>query len=265
MKPKNLKEINEAFTLQAPSFETKTYHLSKQEYLKYAVERTKPNLNDAVLEVGAGTCALGRTFSPYVQKIVCLDATPAMLEVGKREAEKDGVSNITFLNGFAEELPFADNAFDIVVSRLAFHHFADVKKSFREMVRVLKWGGKLVLIDMTPRNESVREEVDRIERLRDPSHIRNLTVTEMRQLYEVNGLKLLMQEQTDIPVSLDGWMDLTKTPQEIRGKIKELMEKDMSGENQTGFLPYRKDDDIFFTHYWIFNLGIKLSELSKLM
>lgn len=79
---------------------------------------------DAILEVVAGTCACGRALAPLAGNAVCLDITPAMLSVGKAEAEKANLSNMTFILGDAMELPFLDNRFDIVLSRLAFHHFS---------------------------------------------------------------------------------------------------------------------------------------------
>lgn len=79
---------------------------------------------DAVLEVAAGICACGRALAPLAGNVVCLDMTPAMLSVGKAEAEKANLSNMTFVRGDAMELPFLDNSFDIVLSRLAFHHFS---------------------------------------------------------------------------------------------------------------------------------------------
>ena len=47
---------------------------------------------------------------------------------------------MTFVFGEAAELPFLDSSFDIVISRLAFHHFPDAQRPFAEMVRVLKPG-----------------------------------------------------------------------------------------------------------------------------
>lgn len=257
MKPVNLKEINKAFTAQAAGFESKKLHLSKQEYLDHTVKMTASKKTDSILEVAAGTCVCGRNLAPYAEHIICLDATPAMLEIGKNECEKANIRNITFVKGYAEELPFLDNSFDIVISRLAFHHFAGVEKPFAEMVRVLKPGGKLILIDMIASDEALRKEVDRIETLRDPSHVQDLSLSEMRDLYESNGLTLITQERTDIPVSLEAWMELTNPAEIIRKNIRELMNKDIAGCYQTGFSPYWKEDVIYFNQHWIFNMGIK--------
>ena len=226
MKPCNLNEINKAFTDQAAGFESEKLHLSKQEYLDYTVKMTAPQKTDSVLEVAAGTCVCGRNIAPYAGHVICLDATPAMLEFGKAECGKAGISNISFIKGYAEELPFLDRSFDIVVSRLAFHHFASVYEPFSEMARVLKPGGKLIMIDMIAGDEALRDEVDKIERLRDPSHVRDLTLSEMRNLYESNGLELKVQERTDIPVSLEAWMNLTKPDEEIRAKIRFIMKRE---------------------------------------
>ena len=79
---------------------------------------------------------------------------------------------MVFVKGYAEDLPFLDNSFDIVFSRLAFHHFTDVNAVFAEMVRILKPGGKLVMIDMEAAEEALRASEDEIETLRDPSHVK---------------------------------------------------------------------------------------------
>ena len=257
MKPSNLSEINKAFTAQAAGFESEKLHLSKQEYLKYTVKMTAPRKTDSVLEVAAGTCVCGRNIAPYAGQVICLDATPAMLEVGKTECEKAGISNISFIKGYAEELPFLDESFDIVISRLAFHHFAGVEEPFKEMARVLKSGGKLVMIDMIVGDEALRDEVDRIERLRDPSHVRDLTLSEMRNLYMANSISLKTQEQTDIPVSLEAWMELTKPDGETRKEIHTIMQADINGTSITGFAPYNRDGKIYFNQHWIMNIGLK--------
>ena len=257
MKPSNLSEINKAFTEQAAGFESDKLHLSKQEYLDYTVRMTAPQKTDYVLEAAAGTCVCGRSIAPYAAHVTCLDATPAMLEVGKAECEKADINNISFIKGYAEELPFLNESFDIVISRLAFHHFSSVEEPFKEMTRVLKPGGKLVMIDMIADDEALRDEVDKIERMRDSSHVRDLSLTEMKNLYESNGLFFKTQEQTDIPVSLEAWMDLTKLSEETKTEIRIMMRDDMRGAGATGFDPYFINDEIYFNQHWVINIGIK--------
>ena len=180
-----------------------------------------------------------------------------MLEVGKKEAEDAGISNITFVKGIAEELPFLDNSFDIVISRLAFHHFVNPEEIFTEMMRVLKPGGKFVLMDMVSQKEELRAKIDEMEQMRDFSHVKELTTTEMRNLYEKNEMKLLTQECIKVPVSVEAWMDLTHTSEEIKEILRGKIKSDIEGEMDTGFLPYLKKDKMYFDHHWIFNLGIK--------
>lgn len=197
MKSWNQTEIRRAFTQQASGFESNRMNFSKKEYLDYAVSKIAPAKTDNVLEVAAGTCACGRAIAPYAGSVTCLDMTPAMLSVGRTEAEKERLCNIEFVVGDAAELPFADNRFDIVLSRLALHHFPDAEMPFSEMRRVLRPGGKLVLIDMEAAEDSLRETEDKIERLRDPSHVRNLSRAEMLELYRKHDLSVSCQNADD--------------------------------------------------------------------
>ncbi|MDR1346304.1 MAG: class I SAM-dependent methyltransferase, partial [Bacteroidales bacterium] len=141
MNPKNLTNIQKSFTAQAQNFESKKLNFSKQEYLDYTIQSMDLTPNDYVLEAAAGTCICGRSVAPFVKYVTCLDATPAMLAVGKEEAAKSGITNIHFINGYIEKMPFENQCFDVVLTRLSFHHFTEMEKPFSEMSRVLKGGG----------------------------------------------------------------------------------------------------------------------------
>lgn len=258
MKPKNLETINRSFQIQAANFERKTLNFIKEDYLNYTTLSVAPKQQDTFLEVAAGTCVCGRSFAPLVQTVVCLDATPAMLQKGKQEAEESQLQNMVFITGLAEELPFLDNSFDIVFSRLAFHHFVDVQTVFREMARVLKLGGKLVLIDMEAAEDDLRAVEDEIETLRDPSHVRNLSKQEMLDLFADSGLTVIKCETTEIQQKLVNWLDLTKTPEHIRLEIIGRMQFEINGQSKTGFCPYLRGDDIYFNQKWVLFLGEKL-------
>lgn len=250
MRPQ-IEKIREEFTKQAENFNEYQKSFSQEEHNQFVIENIGLADSDLVLEVAAGTCAFGRLIAPYVKRIVELDATDAMLEVGKKEAEKAGISNAVYINGLAEELPFSDESFDVVVSRLAFHHFENVDIPFREMCRVLKCGGKLVIIDMEAREESLRNIADSFETLRDPSHVRCISRMEFRQLAQKNHMNIAYCEMVLRPVRLNAWMDLTKVPEETRKLIQAAMEEDVSGGQKTGLAPYEKDGRMMFDHRWL--------------
>lgn len=257
MKPENLEKIKRSFALQAPNFESKSVNFTKEEYLKYTVSCVAPRRENTFLEVAAGTCACGRSFAPFVKTAVCLDATVPMLQVGQQEADKEHLSNMIFVKGYAEELPFLDGSFDIVFSRLAFHHFTDADAVFSEMARVLKHGGKLVMIDMEAADEPLRQTEDEIETLRDPSHVKNLSKAEMLKLFDAYGLAVEKCETTEMPQSLENWLALTQTPELVREAVRQRMRADIEGRDQTGFCPYLKDGGLFFNHRWVLTIGRK--------
>jgi ubiquinone/menaquinone biosynthesis C-methylase UbiE len=212
---------------------------------------------DSVLEAAAGTCACGRAIAPFVKTITCLDATPAMLEVGKKEAAKQGLTNMRFVNGYVEEMPFEEGSFDIVLTRLAFHHFTEMEKPFSEMNRVLKTGGQLVIIDMQAATEALRDTEDMIETLRDPSHVKNRSNAEFLALYKNYGYTVTKEETTLIPVSLSAWMTLTKTPEDKKTRIISLMKDELKGGRPTGFEPYLQKGELYFKQRWVLFIGRK--------
>ncbi len=257
MKSTNKEEIQKAFTQQAAGFGSSKMNFTKQDYLDYMVTKMAPTKTDCVLELAAGTCICGRAVAPYAKHVTCLDMTPAMLSVGKNAAEKEHLDNMSFVLGDVAELPFLDESFDIVFSRLAFHHFPDIHQPFAEMKRVLKPGGKLVIVDMEAAEEELRQTEDEIEILRDPSHVRNRSKAELLSLYEKNGMKVDFCEITKIPVVLQNWMEHTKTPQDVQAIIIGKMEADLQGGGKTGFYPYVRDGVIQFDHRWMMMEGRK--------
>ncbi len=256
MRSANCTDIQKEFTKQANVFESARMNFSKKEYLKYAISKISPKKTDNVLEFASGTCVCGRAVAPFVSSVTCLDLTPAMLAVGKAKAERENIDNIRFIVGDAAELPFPDNCFDVVLSRLAFHHFPDIEQPFSESVRVLKPGGKLVLADMETAEEPLRRTRDRIEKLRDPSHVRNLSREEMTALFREHGLTVTLCESVEIPTVLSNWLEHTQTPEPVQNEIIKLMKNELAGGQKTGFAPYMDENEIKFRQRWTMLIGI---------
>lgn len=253
----HIKEINKSFSAQAENFETEKLSFSKQDYLDYTVDCMELKDTDIVLETASGTCACGRAIAPFVKTVTCLDATKEMLDIGRKESKNLNFENIDFIEGIVENLPFEDESFDIVITRLSFHHFMEIWKPFSEMVRVLKKGGKLVIIDMEAAPEKLRDIADKIETMRDPAHVRNISKDEFIKLYNEHKLKINKNETTNISVDLKAWMNLTKTPKHTSDKIYEIMMNELSGYSETGFNPFMKGSDIYYQQRWMLMIGEK--------
>lgn len=246
--------VKQSFKNQAEKFAA--YHMSKTEYTDYLIQKIAATGEEHALEVAAGTCICGRALAPFVRDITCLDLTEEMLSEGKRLAAENQISNMYFQLGNAEKLPYEAESFALVITRLSFHHFADPEIPFREMQRVLKKGGKLVIWDMEAVEEPLRATNDEIERMRDPSHTRILSREEFEKMFQKNFM-LQCEEATLVPVNLDSWMELTETPKEIREKIIALMKNDIYGGCPTGFAPYLQENKIMFDHRWLLLIGVK--------
>lgn len=101
--------------------------------------------NDMVLDVAAGTGEPGLTIASMLKegKVVGTDLAEGMLEVARENAEKRGIANFETLVSDVSNLPFEDNTFDAISCRFGFMFFPDMLLATREMVRVLKPGGRI--------------------------------------------------------------------------------------------------------------------------
>jgi ubiquinone/menaquinone biosynthesis C-methylase UbiE len=98
------------------------------------------------LEIGAGTgfFSLNLRQAVVLDEVHVTDISPGMVEAAERNAERLGFA-IEGRTADAERLPYEDGTFDIVVGHAVIHHLPDVEQAFREMLRVLKPGGRVVI------------------------------------------------------------------------------------------------------------------------
>ena len=149
--------------------------------LRMIVAAAAPTPDDTVLDVACGGGIVVCAFAPQVGHATGIDMTPAMLDRARQLAAEKGIGNVTWDRGDVTSLPYADGAFDIVVTRFSMHHFLDPLSVLREMVRVCAPGGRVVVVDMYASEDPAKAaEWNRAEKLRDPSHVRCLTLTELK-------------------------------------------------------------------------------------
>ncbi len=106
-------------------------------------------INGRILEIGCGPGSFAENL--VGRELTCLDPIPAMLEVAKPRVNKKrlerGDSKVNFVEATAESLPFEDSTFDAICSLFSFRDWYDKPKGLTEALRVLKPGGKIVIVD----------------------------------------------------------------------------------------------------------------------
>jgi len=117
----------------------------------------------------------------------------------------------------AEDLPFADDSFDVVACRVAAHHFDGVAAAVAEMARVAR--DRVLLVD----NLFLGDDAEEAERLRDPSHVRNHTEAEWRSFLAGAGLRVDDVRRFDKPIELEPWLARTGCVDEEASRVRELL------------------------------------------
>src|SRR4030095_14769010 len=130
--------ILDQFTRQAVPFSTAP-GIRDEAALRLLVEASGAGADDTVLDVACGPGLVVAAFARVVRHATGIDMTPAMLSRARDVTA--GLANVTLDHGDVQALPYADGTFSIVVSRFAFHHFADPRAVLAEMRRVCRPGG----------------------------------------------------------------------------------------------------------------------------
>jgi ubiquinone/menaquinone biosynthesis C-methylase UbiE len=125
--------------------------LRERKFKASLVDQADPRSGRRVLDVGCGTGTLALSLKVRAPgaEVIGLDADPEILERARAKAQEAGL-DVRFDRALATELPYEDESFDLVVSTLFFHHLtgADKRRTAKEITRVLKPGGELLVGDM---------------------------------------------------------------------------------------------------------------------
>src|SRR5215470_7882948 len=182
--------ILEQFTRQAVPFSQMPAH-SNDEANRLLIEMAGVGPADTVLDVACGPGLVACTLAEVARHVTGIDLTPAMIEQAAIRQRARGLTNLTWIVGDAVPLPFPDAAFSVVVTRYTFHHFLEPRAVLAEMVRVCSPGGRVAVIDVFTSGPEQAEAYNRVEKLRDPSHVRALSLEELTGLCHDVGLQKL--------------------------------------------------------------------------
>ena len=132
---------------------------------RFTIELSGVRKGDSVLDIAGGTGDLAAKFARIVGsegRVVLADINDSMLQVGRDKLLDTGqISNIEFVQADAQYLPFPDNSFDCITIAFGLRNVTDKDKALRSMLRVLKPGGRLLVLEFSkPQNELLSRAYD---------------------------------------------------------------------------------------------------------
>ena len=239
--------VVDQFTRQATPF-ANAASMRDEEALRLLVEFSHAGAADTVLDVACGPGLVVGAFAKLVRHASGIDLTPAMIEKAREHAAALSLTNVDWHVGNVAALPFPDRSFSVVVSRFAFHHFVDPLAVLREMTRVATRPGRVVIADVAASDDPARAAAfNRMERLRDPSHTRALTLAEWRRLFADAGLPAPRETCYDVRGELEGLL-ATSFPAPDDLPVIRQMFADSLADDGLGMKTRRKDDRILLSY-----------------
>jgi SAM-dependent methyltransferase len=193
--------VTDVWSERAEGYRTSAVHREGAD-LDLLVEWCEPAEGVKALDVATGGGHVARRLREAGCDVVSIDPAP-------------GMHPTVVARG--EEIPFADDSFDVVACRIAPHHFEDVAAAVREMARVTR--DRVVIED----NVFVSEAVEEAEKLRDPTHVRNYTEDEWRRFFRDAGLRVEAEEPFERRAGFEDWLARVATPEADAVRVRELL------------------------------------------
>jgi len=172
---------------------------------------------EAALDAGCGTGTLAFALAPHVAEVDGVDPRAEYLDAGRAVAP----ANVRFTEGDVMSLPFGYATFDIAGCHRVLHHVRRPELAVSELARVTRPGGRLFIVDQLGSVDPLRSlEMDRFERLRDPTHQRLLPDADIRGYLDANDLVLLTSEVTHERIDPEQRLDLAGVSDDDRVRIR---------------------------------------------
>ncbi len=197
--------------------------------IQHLVRFAGPAKEMDILDVGSGPGTLALALADAGARLVLgVDISEAMLEQAeylRLTTTAASHERVGFRLAPAHNLPFVDDRFDAVFCRLILQYFKHPQESIREMVRVLKPGGSLILAELLSVDDPVKRATQNaIEERRDPGHVAARSADQYRKLVAEAGLVVDRSEIVTFERELDEWLSSLDAGLEDRQAVREMLE-----------------------------------------
>jgi ubiquinone/menaquinone biosynthesis C-methylase UbiE len=203
-----------------------------------------------MLDLACGPALLLASLASTMRLSVGVDVTPKMIQMARATCRAAGPANTRFVESLAERLPFATAAFDCVVTRLSLHHFPDPLVVLREVKRVLKSDGLLVIGDLISSDDPAERRLhNALEQLRDPSHVRMLPAGELLEVVNAAGFRVTATEHWLQHRQFKEWAAIVANARSLQSL--EVIMKTIADAGITAGINLRASaDSVEFDHRW---------------
>lgn len=171
-----------------------------EEHLQRILEAVKIEHHNDILDLGTGSgyLAFAMAKAAPAANVTGLDIVEKALEENRRIASEKQLQNVTFTAYDGMDFPFPEEAFDLITTRYALHHFPDIQHTFAQVSRILKKGGQFFIADPTPNEGDDERFVDDYMRMKPDGHIKYYEKAEFEEYASEAGLQLVDAFQTEI-------------------------------------------------------------------
>ena len=204
-----------------------------------------------MLDLACGPGMLLARLAPTMRLSVGADVTPKMIQLARATCATSPATT-QFIESLAECLPFAPATFDCVITRLSIHHFLDPLVVLREVKRVLKSDGLLVIGDLISSEDLTERRLhNALEQLRDPTHVRMLPASELWEVVHAAGFRVTATDHWLQPRQFKEWAAIVANARSLQSLEVTMRTIAEAGIN-AGINLRASADSVEFEHLWMF-------------
>ena len=180
---------------------------------------------ERMLDLGTSTGHVALALAPRAGLVLALDSAPGAVREVRRLAGARGLRNVFPVLAESDPLPCPDESLDLVVCRYAAHHLPDLPGALWEVGRVLRPGGRLLVVDtIAPEDRALDEFLNEIEALRDPSHAHDYRLSEWQRALEKLGFRYELLSRWELRFDFADWVAHAGTPPENVARLEALFD-----------------------------------------
>lgn len=216
------RDVTAEHEVRGPGYVTRLVHGAGDDLDQ--VEAAMRGHGDAtVLDLGCADGEASYRTAPHVAQVVSCDAAARALDGVAATAATRGLRNITVQQAAAERLPFPDASFDTVLCRFAVHRWQDLNAGLWQARRVIKPSGLAIFVDaVAPADPVLDTHLQAVELLRDASHVRDYSVSELAAALTRAGFALDGITVRRLHLEFAAWIAQTRAPAVMADAIRAL-------------------------------------------